>query len=110
MQQLETPEKLRESQVENETADVGDVENQCLLASTQLFCLKPNPQTSLPFLPHFPKSSKYVMPTNTCRSENRDHSVHQKHFLLFRLDVLWKIMQYFKIWVLNPHTSKFSDT
>lgn len=29
MQQLEVPEKLRESQVKNETADVGDVENQC---------------------------------------------------------------------------------
>lgn len=49
MQQLEMPEKLRESQVKNETTDVGDVENQCLLASMQLLCLKPNPQT--PYLP-----------------------------------------------------------
>lgn len=49
MQQLETPEKLRESQVKNETVDVGDVENQWLLASMQLLCLKPNPQT--PYLP-----------------------------------------------------------
>lgn len=49
MQQLEVPEKLRESQVKNETADVGDVENQWLLASTQLHCLKPNTET--PYLP-----------------------------------------------------------
>lgn len=49
MQQLEVPEKLRESQVKNETADVGDVENQWLLVGTQLLCLKPN--TQAPYLP-----------------------------------------------------------
>lgn len=72
----------------------GDVKNQWLLASTQLVTLLEARSTdsipSLSFLPHLPKCSKYVMPTNTCRSENRDNSVHQKHFLLFRLDICEK--------------------
>lgn len=80
MQQLEVPEQLRESQVEKEITDVGDIENQWLLASMQLLCLKPSAQT--PFLPcllHIPKYSKNVKPTNNCRSKPVGNSVQHKH-------------------------------
>lgn len=110
MQQLEVPEQLRESQEEEETADVGDIENQQLLASTQLLCLKPNAQTPfLPCPPHIPKYSKNVKPTNNFRSKTVGNSVQHTHCFLFRSHFCEKSSRISKF-VLNPHTSKFSDT
>jgi len=90
MQQLEVPEKLRESQVRNETADVGGVENQWPLPSTQLLCLKPN--TRAPHLPYhtFLSTASTQSPLIPADQKTAGDSVHQKHFILLRLHLCEK--------------------